>query len=80
MKIHGVIAAVVPAIGLLVMSDDAPAQVPPSPAEAAAYTGLHAAAGAGDVNEIHRLAAAGDRIRIETPGGGGWGEPEPSGS
>jgi hypothetical protein len=35
------------------------AQVPPTPAEAAAYTGLHAAAWRGDVPAIERLAADG---------------------
>jgi ankyrin repeat protein len=34
------------------------AQVPPSPNEAAAYTGLHAAAHRGDVSAIRRLVAA----------------------
>lgn len=62
MKILGVTAAVALAIGMFVWSNDAPAQVPPSPAEAAAYTGLHAAAWAGDVSEIHRLAATGTAI------------------
>lgn len=37
----------------------ASAQVPPSPAESAAYRGLFAAAARGDVAEIKRLAAAG---------------------
>ena len=36
----------------------AAAQVAPSPAEIAAYTGLHAAAQRGDVDNIQRLAAA----------------------
>lgn len=35
------------------------AQVPPTPAEVAAYTGLHAAAAKGDVAEIGRLIKAG---------------------
>ncbi len=37
----------------------AQAQVAPSPAEAAAYTGLHAAAHKGDVAKIQRLTASG---------------------
>jgi uncharacterized protein len=37
----------------------AAAQVPPSAAEAAAYTGLHAAARKGDVDKIRRLAGTG---------------------
>jgi ankyrin repeat protein len=35
------------------------AQIPPSPAEYAAYTGLHAAAARGDATEIARLVAGG---------------------
>jgi len=35
------------------------AQVPPSPEEHAAYTGLHAAASKGDVSEIQRLISSG---------------------
>jgi ankyrin repeat protein len=42
-----------PAIGA------AHAQIPPGPAEVAAYTGLHAAAAKGDATEVARLAAAG---------------------
>lgn len=38
------------------------AQVPPSPAEAAAYTGLHAAAHKGEVAQIAKLAASGARL------------------
>lgn len=41
------------------------AQVAPSPAEAAAYTGLHAAAQRGDVERIHELARAG-RAALES--------------
>ena len=37
----------------------AAAQVPPTPAEYAAYAGLHAAAAKGDAAEIARLVAAG---------------------
>ncbi len=44
---------------VLLPADLALAQVPPSAAEASGYTGLHAAAWAGDVAEIRRLAAAG---------------------
>ncbi|MGO4173179.1 ankyrin repeat domain-containing protein [Bosea sp. TAF32] len=42
-----------------VSSGEATAQTPPSPAEFAAYRGLHAAAAAGDAATIRRLAAAG---------------------
>ena len=38
------------------------AQVPPSPAEAAAYTGVHAAAQRGDVVVLTRLAAQGRAV------------------
>lgn len=38
------------------------AQVPPTPAEIAAYRGLHAAAHAGDVAAIARLASAGENL------------------
>ena len=40
----------------------ATAQVPPTAAEAAAYTGLHAAAWRGDVPAIERLAAGGKAV------------------
>lgn len=40
----------------------AAAQVPPSPAEAAAYTGVHAAAQRGDVAVLTRLAAQGRAV------------------
>ncbi len=40
----------------------ATAQVPPSAAEAAAYTGLHAAAWRGDVPAIERLAGGGKAV------------------
>ena len=46
------------------------AQVPPSPAEAAAFTGLHAAAQRGDVAAIQRLAAA-SRPALEAVDGHG---------
>ncbi len=43
----------------------AAAQVPPTAAEAAAYTGLHAAAWRGDVQAIERLLAAGGKAALE---------------
>ncbi len=46
-------------LALLCGSAAAPAQVPPSAAEAARYAGLHAAAQAGDLAAIGKLAAAG---------------------
>jgi ankyrin repeat protein len=46
------------ALALLLVAAPAPAQVPPSAAEIAAYQGLHAAAAKGDVAEVRRLAAA----------------------
>ena len=50
-------------IALLAALPPAAAQVAPSPAERAAYTGLFAAAARGDAAEISRLAAAGADIR-----------------
>jgi ankyrin repeat protein len=49
------------AIGLAV-SGLVAAQVPPSAAEKARYTGLHAAAARGDVAEIERLVARGAKV------------------
>ena len=43
----------------------APAQVPPSPAELKVYAGLHAAAARGNVAEIERLIAAGEKPNIQ---------------
>ena len=48
---------------VLATAGTASAQVPPAPAEAAAYTGLHAAAWRGDVAAIERGAA--DRAALE---------------
>ncbi len=52
------------ASGVLVLVPPAPsqAQVPPSPSEIAAYSGLHAAAARGDAAEIAKLAAAGANL------------------
>ena len=50
------------AAALLAMPAAILAQVPPSPAEIAAYAGLHAAAARGDVAAIERLAAAGAAV------------------
>lgn len=44
----------------------AQAQVPPSQAEAAAYTGLHAAAWAGDLPRLQQLIAAADKSQLNT--------------
>jgi uncharacterized protein len=46
-------------------SASAPAQVPPSPTELKVYAGLHAAAARGDVAEIERLIAAGEKPNIQ---------------
>ena len=43
----------------LAIFQPAAAQTPPSPVEAASYTGLHAAAYTGDVGEIRRLVSSG---------------------
>ncbi len=45
------------------------AQVPPSPAEAAQYQGLHAAAWRGDVPKIEKLAAASANLNARDPQG-----------
>lgn len=50
------------AVMLLAASASALAQTPPSASEIAAYRGLHAAAQAGDVAAIEKLAAAGAAI------------------
>ena len=49
---------------IIVAGVPARAQVPPSPAELRVYAGLHAAAARGDVAEIERLIAAGERPDI----------------
>jgi ankyrin repeat protein len=62
-----------PATGMFVMitavlllavtaANSASAQVPPTAAEAAGYTGLHAAAHRGDVAELRKLITAGARL------------------
>ena len=53
------LASVAVALGCAFAALPALAQVPPSAAEAARYTGLHAAAQRGDVDGIRRLAASG---------------------
>jgi ankyrin repeat protein len=58
-------AAAALAAALACAAPRAPAQTAPSPAEARAYTGLHAAAHAGDAQAIRRLAAA-DRASLES--------------
>ncbi|MDE2617148.1 MAG: ankyrin repeat domain-containing protein, partial [Burkholderiales bacterium] len=47
-----------------VASLPAQAQVPPSPVEAAAYTGLHAAAWAGDLPRLQQLIGAADKAKL----------------
>jgi uncharacterized protein len=46
-------------LAALLLACSAQAQVPPSAAEAARYTGLHAAAHAGNTGAIEKLAASG---------------------
>jgi len=46
-------------LAAVVLASSAHAQVPPTSAELAAYTGLHAAAARGETEEIARLAAGG---------------------
>lgn len=45
------------------------AQIPPSPAEISAYTGLHAAAHRGDAGEIARLVREGAHLEARDPAG-----------
>jgi ankyrin repeat protein len=59
MKKSRLLAAAAVVVAWLGTGEATLAQVPPSPAEVAGYTGLHAAAWAGDIPEIRRLAAAG---------------------
>ena len=47
------------------LADDLSAQTPPSERDLKIYAGLHAAAANGDVAEIERLAAAGERPDIQ---------------
>jgi len=54
MLVHLIIAGLV----LLAAGAGAGAQTPPSPAELAAYTGLHKAAASGSVDDIRRLLAS----------------------
>jgi ankyrin repeat protein len=49
-------------LACLLFAAGAAAQVPPSPAELAAYSGLHAAAARGDAAGIARLAASGAQV------------------
>ena len=60
-KLAGLIAAML-AYLVAMAGGSVMAQVPPSPGEVAGYTGLHAAAWAGDAGEIRRLAAGGAAI------------------
>ena len=46
----------------LLFATPAAAQIPPGPADLAAYRGLHAAAAKGDAAEIARLIAAGEKV------------------
>ena len=50
---------------MLAAAASAPAQTPPSSSELRVYAGLHAAAAKGDVGEIERLVAAGEKIDVQ---------------
>jgi uncharacterized protein len=50
---------------LLLGCGEAGAQTPPSASELRVYAGLHAAAAKGDVGEIERLVAAGEKIDLQ---------------
>lgn len=53
--------------GLAILASlPAQAQVPPSPAEAAAYTGLHAAAWAGDLRRLQKLIAVANKAELNS--------------
>jgi hypothetical protein len=54
---------------LLLGSGPAPAQVPPTPAEVAAYRDLHAAAARDDADAIRRLTAAGAYVNARDGNG-----------
>ncbi len=49
----------------LALADSVSAQTPPSERDLKIYAGLHAAAAKGDVAEIERLIAAGERVNIQ---------------
>jgi ankyrin repeat protein len=49
-------------IAAVLVAAPAAGQIPPGPAEIAAYRGLHAAAAKGDAAEITRLLAAGEKV------------------
>jgi ankyrin repeat protein len=50
---------------MLALTDGLAAQTPPNDRDLRIYAGLHAAAAKGDVAEIERLVAAGERINIQ---------------
>jgi len=57
------------ALAALLLAQPAPAQVPPTAAQTAAYQGLHAAAARGDVAAVQRLAAARADLNARDPQG-----------
>ncbi len=57
------------ALLLVCLPSALPAQVPPSPADLAAYRGLHAAAARGDVADIEQRVAAGESKEATDPHG-----------
>lgn len=57
------------ALAALLLAQPAPAQVPPTAAQTAAYQGLHAAAARGDVAAVQRLAAARADLNDRDPQG-----------
>jgi ankyrin repeat protein len=56
-------------LAALLAAGTAVAQVPPTPAEVAGYTGLLAAAARGDASEVTRLAAAGASVNVRDGNG-----------
>jgi ankyrin repeat protein len=53
------------ALAASVLASPSAGQVAPSPSELRVYAGLHAAAAKGDVREIERLVAAGEKLTIQ---------------
>ena len=54
---------------LILAAANAPAQTPPTPSEERAYTGLHAAAVAGDAAQLRRLLGQGAKLEDRDPAG-----------
>jgi ankyrin repeat protein len=64
-KVASVVASMAVVAVALGLAGSLSAQTPPSARDLKVYAGLHAAAANGDVAEIERLAAAGERVNIQ---------------